>query len=38
MADYVMRHRLDAEADIFGLCQSRDANGVAYQPKLRAEW
>jgi predicted transcriptional regulator len=38
IADYLARHRHDAQAEAFGLWGGDGPDGLAYQEKVRAEW
>ena len=36
--DLLAKHRLEKQADAFGLWGKRTVDGLAYQEKLRSEW
>ena len=38
LGEYLARHKRDTEGAAFGLWQTRDIDGLAYQEKLRREW
>jgi predicted transcriptional regulator len=36
--DYLERHRIDQQADAFGLWGNRKVDGLEYQEMIRSEW
>lgn len=38
IAAYITQHKLEHDADVFGLWKKKKVDGLAYQRELRSEW